>query len=188
MFESVEQFWIFMIVINVVAILFDYIRSILFGLCTLASNKKLHDDMVLGIIRSPLTYFDVTPTGQLINKFSNDLGILDHSVNQQMLVLINMLSMLIIIVANLIQIHIIYVLGTLLSILLVIVAANYASDSITGARYLSLQLKTPVFSHLSETISGLTPIHTYNRTNSYMHEFADRQNSSFKGEISLYQC
>ena len=36
--------------------------------------------MVNGIVRSPASFFDATPSGVLINKFSNDLGILDNSL------------------------------------------------------------------------------------------------------------
>lgn len=36
--------------------------------------------MVNGIVRSPGSFFDVTPSGTLINKFSNDLSILDNAL------------------------------------------------------------------------------------------------------------
>ena len=36
--------------------------------------------MLNGIIRSPAGFFDVTPSGVLINKFSNDLGVLDNGL------------------------------------------------------------------------------------------------------------
>jgi hypothetical protein len=36
--------------------------------------------MIHGLVRSPSTFFDITPTGRLINKFSNDLGILDNTL------------------------------------------------------------------------------------------------------------
>ena len=29
------------------------------------------------VLRSPVLYFDKTPTGRIINKFSNDIGLLD---------------------------------------------------------------------------------------------------------------
>ena len=38
--------------------------------------------MILGIVRSPGHFFDQTPSGVLINKFSNDLGVLDNSLSQ----------------------------------------------------------------------------------------------------------
>ncbi len=34
--------------------------------------------MIHGLVRSQSFYFDITPTGRLNNKFSNDLGILDN--------------------------------------------------------------------------------------------------------------
>ena len=36
--------------------------------------------MLLGIVRSPVNLFDITPSGQLTNKFSNDLGIMDNQI------------------------------------------------------------------------------------------------------------
>jgi len=37
--------------------------------------------MMFGIVRSPGSFFDNTPSGVLINKFSNDLGILDNTLS-----------------------------------------------------------------------------------------------------------
>jgi ABC-type multidrug transport system fused ATPase/permease subunit len=34
--------------------------------------------MLFGLLRSPIKYFDITPSGRLINRFSNDLSILDN--------------------------------------------------------------------------------------------------------------
>jgi hypothetical protein len=41
--------------------------------------------MIFGIVRSPGFFFDQTPSGVLINKFSKDLGILDNSLSQTFL-------------------------------------------------------------------------------------------------------
>lgn len=53
------------------------IKYIMLQMVLLYSNEKLHKVMIDGLVRSPCSYFDVTPTGRLTNKFSNDLGILD---------------------------------------------------------------------------------------------------------------
>lgn len=50
------------------------------NLCLLLANEKIHEKMINGIVRSPAEFFDVTPSGTLINKFSNDLGILDNGL------------------------------------------------------------------------------------------------------------
>lgn len=46
----------------------------------LKSNEKLHSDMLFGMLRSPIKFFDTTPTGRLINRFSNDMSILDNTL------------------------------------------------------------------------------------------------------------
>jgi len=40
--------------------------------------------MINGIVRSPASFFDTTPSGMIINKFSNDLGVLDNSLSSSM--------------------------------------------------------------------------------------------------------
>jgi len=71
-------------------LVFIYFLSLIFkyyclNLCILNSNEKIHEDMIFGIVRSPGFFFDQTPSGVLINKFSNDLGILDNSLSQTFL-------------------------------------------------------------------------------------------------------
>lgn len=46
----------------------------------LISSKSIHEDMIESTIRSPSHFFDATPSGILINKFSNDLGIIDNNL------------------------------------------------------------------------------------------------------------
>jgi hypothetical protein len=36
--------------------------------------------MLFRLLRSPTQYFDLTSTGRLINRFSNDLGIMDNTL------------------------------------------------------------------------------------------------------------
>ena len=36
--------------------------------------------MIEAIVRCPGKFFDTTPSGILVNKFSNDLGILDNTM------------------------------------------------------------------------------------------------------------
>lgn len=44
---------------------------------TLKASKLLHGIMLWAIVRAPLTFFDTTPIGRLLSRFSNDLHALD---------------------------------------------------------------------------------------------------------------
>jgi hypothetical protein len=53
--------------------------------CGLRSSRKLHDDSFSALMRSPLSFFELTPTGRILNLFSRDIYVVDE-------VLINALS------------------------------------------------------------------------------------------------
>jgi ABC-type multidrug transport system fused ATPase/permease subunit len=46
----------------------------------LKSNELLHNNMLISLLRSPTGYFDTVPTGRLINRFSNDLSLMDTTL------------------------------------------------------------------------------------------------------------
>ena len=42
---------------------------------SLGCDRKLHEDMITRVINAPINlYYDVTPIGRVLNKFSSDLG------------------------------------------------------------------------------------------------------------------
>ena len=67
-----------------IMMIFGFLAIIIFyyacNLCILYSNQAIHEQMIDGILRSPTSLFDATPSGELINKFSNDLSILDNNL------------------------------------------------------------------------------------------------------------
>ena len=44
----------------------------------LNASEANHENMVQAIVRCPGKFFDKTPSGNLVNKFSNDIGIIDN--------------------------------------------------------------------------------------------------------------
>ncbi|TFK51703.1 multidrug resistance-associated ABC transporter [Heliocybe sulcata] len=47
-------------------------------LCSLRSARKLHDSMLHSVIRAPLSFFEMTPTGRILNLFSRDTYVVDQ--------------------------------------------------------------------------------------------------------------
>ena len=42
------------------------------------ASGKLHGDMLSNILRSPMEFFDTTPMGRILNRFSRDIETIDN--------------------------------------------------------------------------------------------------------------
>lgn len=47
------------------------------ALLTFLSNKHIHEDMTMKLLRAPISFFERNPSGRLVNKFSGDIGTMD---------------------------------------------------------------------------------------------------------------
>ena len=59
------------------SVLANAISSYLVYWTLLEASEKLHNKMVLSVIKAPLLYFDKTPVGRILNRFSKDIGSID---------------------------------------------------------------------------------------------------------------
>lgn len=80
-FNDFQTYWLVLGIMQLFYFVFLCIKYTLLSILVLGSNEKLHEAMIHGMVRCPSSYFDTTPTGILINKFSNDLGILDNTMS-----------------------------------------------------------------------------------------------------------
>lgn len=44
----------------------------------LRSSKLLHSELLFAMLRSPLGFFDTTPSGRILNRFGKDIDIIDN--------------------------------------------------------------------------------------------------------------
>lgn len=51
---------------------------ILWIFCSIEASRKLHERMATAIFRSPMSFFDTTPAGRIMNRFSSDIYKLDE--------------------------------------------------------------------------------------------------------------
>lgn len=67
----------------------------------LLANTSLHEKMLEIVVRSPGSYYDTTPSGVVLNKFSNDLGVADNSLLLSFIELLEGPSIFIVAILNL---------------------------------------------------------------------------------------
>ena len=151
--------------------IFAIVRAYGFLQVSVRCAERLHDKMVVAILQAPVLFFDSNPTGRILNRFSNDIGCVDELLPKTFLGAVQML--LLMFTAALIPIatnswHLFAVIP--LTGLAVYICKYYLNTSRELKRLESI-CRSPVFSHISETLIGLDTIRTRGRQRDFVDTF-----------------
>ena len=61
-------------------IFFILLASIVLALGSILASTRLHDNMLANVLRCPMSFFDTTPLGRILNRFSKDIYIIDQTI------------------------------------------------------------------------------------------------------------
>lgn len=64
----------------IVASMLSFTRQLMVVFAILRAGKTLHDQMLRALLRSPVSFFDSTPLGRIINRFSKDQTSVDEDL------------------------------------------------------------------------------------------------------------
>lgn len=56
------------------------IAQLVMAIGCLQSSKQLHSELLFGILRLPIGFFDTTPSGRLLNRFGKDVDVIDNAL------------------------------------------------------------------------------------------------------------
>ena len=71
------QFFVAFALLTGLAVVMTYIAQATFRRACAHTAQKAHDKMLAGVMQSPLRFFETTPSGRLMNRFSADIQQLD---------------------------------------------------------------------------------------------------------------
>ncbi|NXC45297.1 MRP7 protein, partial [Penelope pileata] len=138
--------------------LFTIFRAFLFAYGTIRAATVVHNRLLQRVIKATVTFFDTTPTGRILNRFSSDLYCVDDSLpfilNIFLANMYGLLGMLVIITYGLPWIGLVLL---PLAALYFSIQRYYRRTSRELKRLYSLTL-SPIYTHFSETLSGLSSI------------------------------
>lgn len=150
------------IAIGLLSAIFSNLRSVIMMLfCCLRGSQKLHDRMVVSVIRSPMKFFESTPIGRIVNRFSSDVDALDttlqHVFSMFFRAILDYIITLLLVSYNMPWF---FVINCLLLVLYFYYQAYYMTVSRELKRLTSVTY-SPILSLMSETLAGNITIAAY---------------------------
>lgn len=156
--------------------LFSFSSTILGGvsailmwvLCGLRSARRLHDGMLDSLMRAPLSFFELTPTGRILNLFSRDTYVVDQILARVIQNLCRTLA---------VCLSIVVVIGSSFPPFLVSViplgwfyirVMQYYLATSRELKRLDAVSRSPIFAWFSESLAGLSTIRAFNQQSTFV--------------------
>uniref|UniRef100_A0A671VMR7 ATP-binding cassette, sub-family C (CFTR/MRP), member 3 n=1 Tax=Sparus aurata TaxID=8175 RepID=A0A671VMR7_SPAAU len=164
------------------------ISSFTLAMGNIGAAKKLHNNLLVNKLHTPQSFFDTTPIGRIINRFSKDIYIIDEALPATVLMLLGTvfvsLSTIIVIISST---PIFAVVIAPLAFIYIFVQRFYVATSRQLKRLESVS-RSPIYSHFSETVTGCSVIRAYGRHSAFIlmsdMKVDDNQKSYYPGIVS----
>ncbi|XP_059524086.1 ATP-binding cassette sub-family C member 11 isoform X1 [Myotis daubentonii] len=142
-----------------------------FTRATRTASTALHDDLFSKVSLCPMSFFDTTPTGRLLNCFAGDLDQLDQLlpiVAEQFLLLV------LVVLINMVIVSVLSPYVLLIGIVLFATCLLYFvkfKRALNVFKRLENYSRSPLFSHILTALRGLSSIHVYGKTEDFVRQF-----------------
>ena len=150
---------------------FAMFRAFSFFFISLRCSERLHDNMVVAVLQAPVLFFDSNSVGRILNRFSKDIGCLDEVLPKTFLMSIQIILMLFtaILVPTVTNPWLLF--GVVPLIVFVVYIARYYLKTSRQLKRLESIYRSPIFSHISETLNGLDTIRTRGKQPDFIDHF-----------------
>lgn len=134
----------------------------------LRANKSLYADLLHRVFRAPLRFFDTTPMGRILNRFSKDFEAVDSKIPTDFMVFwINWLAIISAAVTVCCVLPAFILPMVVVTVVNVLIGIDYVSSS-RELKRLDSVTRSPLFSVFTETIAGVATIRAFGATQQFL--------------------
>jgi len=162
------------------------VKNVYFAWMLLRASQKHHNKMLDRIVRSPVLFFDTNSIGTILNRFSNDIGVLDRFLPHTALDFVDALFLIgaLIIALGIVMPWLLLPIGGALLLIGILLITCY--ESIKQCRNYELTSRSPLYSLFSATLSGMIVIRGYKQEEHFKDKFRKFMNNNTKGSVSFW--
>ena len=172
-FSTIEPEMVFIYngVLIVVFFILCFLKFRFVSYLILRANNNIHHSMFHSVIRTTIEFFDTNPTGRTLNRFSNDINIMDNVMN---LTLGDLLDLSFYYISMLVTIFVLnpyFLVLVFVTIILYISLMRYFYIVLSDSKKIDLANKSPIFAFFSSTVQGLLSIKIYKKYSFFQRKF-----------------
>ncbi|KAB8349645.1 hypothetical protein FH972_023664 [Carpinus fangiana] len=143
---------------------------ILWIFCSIEAARKLHERMAVAIFRSPMSFFETTPSGRILNRFSSDIYKVDEVLARTFNMLFVNSGRALFTLAVISASTPIFMLLIIPLALIYLYIQRYYLRTSRELKRLDSVSRSPIFAHFQESLSGISTIRAYRQTQRFSRE------------------
>lgn len=173
-------------ILGLIFMLITFLREgFLFG-GSLAASRRVHERLIQKVTHAKFRFFDQTPLGQLMNRFSKDIESVDQEVAPVAIGVVHCAASIITIVVLISIITPAFlVAASVISVLYFLIGRFYINSSRDLKRLESVH-RSPLYQQFGETLSGMTTIRAYGDERRFIRENLGKINTQHRPFIYLW--
>ncbi|XP_062521920.1 ATP-binding cassette sub-family C member 3-like isoform X2 [Corticium candelabrum] len=158
--------------------MFVSVLAVAYG--TLNAARLLHKHLLKQVLRCPMSFFDTTPIGRIVNRFSKDMYIIDERIPEStrgfLYVFFGIVST-IVVVSYSTPIFLSTVIP--IGVLFIVTQRFYVATSRQLMRLESIT-RSPIFSHFQETLNGTSTIRAFGQEQRFINDSQHHMDQNMK--------
>ncbi|CUA72234.1 hypothetical protein RSOLAG22IIIB_00899 [Rhizoctonia solani] len=141
-----------------------------FAILTFYASQSLHRDALDRILHAPISFFDTTPLGRIMNRFSKDVDTIDNVIGDACRMFIGTLVQIIGAVVLISAVQPWFLLAVGIILLAYYWIAMYYRASAREVKRIDSVLRSSLYAHFGEAIGGISTIHAYQVSGQFKRE------------------